>query len=361
VAGTRSSEPVRHLTAEQLGVDVASAGTSGDQSGSNLPDESPLDPSDSLLVEVRDLLQTYGGVILTGPPGTSKSWYARKIGLALADADIDRVRFMQFHPSYQYEDFVQGYVPDPAAGGFRLKDKHLLEMAEAAARAPTKLFVLVIDELSRGDPTRIFGEALTYVEKTKRGLHFNLSSGDACVIPDNLVFLTTMNPLDRGVDEVDAAFERRFAKIPMDPDVRILEQFLDQNGVTDPMRGRVIGFFRKANGMARTNPFGALGHTFFTDVHDEASLRGLWRHQLRFLFEKAYQLDADGLRELEQGWSQITAQSAAQAQQSAASPSPDQPSDATPQEAMTGPPDAPPGQPSVEEAGSGGQGPGTPA
>jgi 5-methylcytosine-specific restriction protein B len=299
----RTPDRVRRLSAQDL--DLPTTFTGADHA-SNRPDDPPLEADDPRLSEVRDLLKTYGGVILTGPPGTSKSWYAAKLATALTDGDVSRVRFVQFHPSYQYEDFVQGFVPMKSGEGFQLVGKHLLEMCATAADHPDKTVVLVIDELSRGDPGRIFGEALTYVEKTKRSLAFRLASGDEAVIPDNLVFLATMNPLDRGVDEVDAAFERRFAKIAMDPDVSILETFLDDNGVGDPLRGRIIGFFRAANKEASANPYTAVGHTFFLDVRDSADVRRLWEHQLRFLFEKAYRLDPEGFNEMVRNYARIT-------------------------------------------------------
>src|ERR1700752_4416883 len=98
---------------------------------------------------------------------------------------------------------------------------------------PTNSYVLVIDELSRADVGRVFGEALTYVERTKRELPFNIANGDLIKVPSNFVILATMNPFDRGVDEVDAAFERRFAKISMDPDKALLDEILTDNGMDD--------------------------------------------------------------------------------------------------------------------------------
>jgi 5-methylcytosine-specific restriction protein B len=258
------------------------------------------------LEEVRDLLEVFGGVIFSGPPGTSKSYFANKIGAALA-GDLGRIRFVQFHPSYQYEDFVQGFVPKLKGDGFELKPKIFLEMCREASEDPDRAYVLVIDELSRADPSRVFGEALTYIENSKRGLSFTLASGEVASIPVNLVILATMNPLDRGVDEVDAAFERRFAKIAMDPDSTLLAGFLDRNGVQDPLRKRLLAFFGKINAQAKRNPLMAVGHTFFIDVEDEQSLQRVWEYQLQFLFEKAYRLDVDGFAEIERDWKRIFA------------------------------------------------------
>jgi 5-methylcytosine-specific restriction protein B len=297
-----SEHPVRQLSAADLGRVVTAAPSSDSEPPPT--SESGLPSDDRVLQDTLELIDIYGGVIFTGPPGTSKSWYAREVALALVKGNEQLVRFVQFHPSYQYEDFVQGYVPTDA-GRFVLQPKHLLEMCDRAVKHPGEWVVLVIDELSRGDPGRVFGEALTYVEKTKRELEFHLAAGDACSIPGNLLFLATMNPLDRGVDEVDAAFERRFAKISMEPDPELLAEHLAKSGMPEDLQERVLTFFRTVNGRTDSNPFAAIGHTYFFNVGDEAGLRSVWNHQLRYLFEKAYRLDPDGYSAVIAEWNKV--------------------------------------------------------
>jgi 5-methylcytosine-specific restriction protein B len=299
----RTQDRIRQLDADTLGIGSSAAMK---EHGSNRPDDPPLPEGNPRLAEVRELLKSFGGVIFSGPPGTSKSYLASKIGNALA-GDSMRVAFVQFHPSYQYEDFIQGFVPNEDGDGFTLEPKAFLQMCMHAEDDPDHKYVIVIDELSRADPGRVFGEALTYVEHSKRGLPVTLASGRRVSIPPNLIVLATMNPLDRGVDEVDAAFERRFAKIAMEPDTTILAEFLDRNTVGDPLRRRILAFFSKVNAQAKRNPLSAIGHTFFIDVEDEASLQRVWDYQLRFLFEKAYRLDPDGYAEVESDWKRIFA------------------------------------------------------
>lgn len=290
---------VRTLTADDLGIgsDAALA-----QHASNEPDEPPMDAGDPLLLEVQRLLQFYGGIVFSGPPGTSKSWTAARLSYALVEGDDTRRRFVQFHPSYQYEDFIQGYSPKADGTGFELRDHHFVLMCRDASNDLDHPYVMVIDELSRGDPGRIFGEALTYVETSKRGMPFLLASGAELIVPPNLFILATMNPNDRGVDEVDAAFERRFARMAMEPDANILESMLDANGMPPPLSRALVGFFRSVNRQARTNPAMAIGHTYFAGARTADDLRTIWRYQLQFILEKAFRLDPASFRDIEKRW-----------------------------------------------------------
>lgn len=306
---TLSTGKVRHLEAQELGVSLPTPKSSGvptPASGTQPqdPEEAPeIDLEDPILQTVEDLLQSYGGVLFTGPPGTSKSYYAEQIGKALAGPA--RVRTVQFHPSYQYEDFMEGYVP--GRDGYVLAPKHFVLICEDAAAHPENRYFLVIDELSRADPGRVFGEALTYIERSKRGKKFRLASGRELQVPPNLEILATMNPLDRGVDEVDAALNRRFAKYAMEPNDSLLNQFLLDAAMEEGLRTRVGNFFRYVNSASASanNPHAALGHTYFSGVRDVAALTRLWEHQLRFHFEQAYRLDENGLAEVRSAWDKV--------------------------------------------------------
>lgn len=301
-AGPAPDVPLTETTNSLRAESTPPAQVHAEPKGDSLDHLLPLsiDGTDDILRKVRDLVPDYAGVILTGPPGTSKTWYARQIAAALTDRDKARVRFVQFHPSYQYEDFVEGYVPRKNGKGFDLRNKHLLEMCRVAREYGDKTCVLVIDELSRSDPGRVFGEALTYIEPTQREVEFFLASGKRAKIPRNLFFIATMNPLDRGVDEVDAALDRRFAKIAMDPSPERLTVLLKQNGVNERLTNLVVNFFRFL--LSNRNERCRVGHAYFRAIRTEADLRRLWDHQLRFHMEKSFQVDRESFRLVEEQW-----------------------------------------------------------
>lgn len=265
------------------------------------PYVSTLDDGDPILKEVRNLIDddNWGGVLLQGAPGTGKSWYAREIAIKLTGGDRKRMREVQFHPSYQYEDFVEGYVPKGSTG-FALRDKHLLEMVDVANRTDSQV-VLIIDEFSRTDPARVLGEAMTYMEGSLRGVEFRLPSGRRVSIPKNLVFLATMNPDDRSVDEIDAAMDRRWAKIQLTPDVEQLRTFLGNNGIEGVMLGAIVEFFLALQAHVE------IGHAFFRTVKDAASLERLWERQLQYVVKKRFRFDADTQAEIGALWTQCLA------------------------------------------------------
>jgi 5-methylcytosine-specific restriction protein B len=245
------------------------------------------------------LIDRYGGVILRGPPGTGKSHYANQIAVGLTDGDEDRHFRVQFHPSYQYEDFVEGYVPI-SEGEFALRDRTLKLACNVASAAPKDLVVLVIDELSRVDCARVFGEAFTYIERTKRGMKCLLSSGSVLVVPKNLFIICTMNDRDAGVDTVDAAFERRFAMVEVGPDARELVSILSDSTLSSNTRSAVLSFFREANAGV-TGGIG-LGHAYFYGVKTAEDLQRLWNHQLKFVVRRALSLDPERFVQLNALW-----------------------------------------------------------
>src|SRR5206468_9708787 len=126
----RSAQKARNITATELGIapdedDDQDGDSDGEENDDDLSTiDSEIQETDPYFVQVRQLLNDgYAGVIFAGPPGTSKTYYAHNIAVLLAQGDPRRLRILQFHPSYQYEDFVEGYVPRRNGEGFRLRRK----------------------------------------------------------------------------------------------------------------------------------------------------------------------------------------------------------------------------------------------
>lgn len=177
----------------------------------------------SKLEKILERLRTKKNLILQGPPGTGKTWLAKRLAFALmGQRDDSKVRAVQFHPNLSYEDFVRGWRP-AGDGRLALVDGPFIEMMKAAAKDPTTRYVVVIEEINRGNPAQIFGEMLTLLEADKRTpnealeLCYRRDDDERLFIPDNLYVIGTMNIADRSLALVDLALRRRFAFIDLEP------------------------------------------------------------------------------------------------------------------------------------------------
>jgi len=172
---------------------------------------------------ILDSLRLKQNLILQGPPGTGKTWLAKRLGYSLIGAkDESKLRAVQFHPNMSYEDFVRGFRPN-GQGRLDLVDGPFMQMIEAASKSAEESFVLVIEEINRGNPAQIFGEMLTLIEADKRNpdegleLCYRRFTGERVSVPKNLYIIGTMNIADRSLALVDLALRRRFAFIELEP------------------------------------------------------------------------------------------------------------------------------------------------
>ena len=175
------------------------------------------------LEEILEHFQLKKNLILQGPPGTGKTWLARKLAFALiGNKDQDKVQAVQFHPNLSYEDFVRGWRPS-GDGKLDLVDGPFMEMINVARNDLDSDYVIVIEEINRGNPAQVFGEMLTLLETDKRkesealALSYRKTKGERVYIPENVYVIGTMNIADRSLALVDLAFRRRFAFEELEP------------------------------------------------------------------------------------------------------------------------------------------------
>ena len=228
-------------------------------------------------------------LVLQGPPGTGKTWLAKRLGFALVGSNDRettrlRLRVVQFHPSLTYEDFVRGWRPS-GEGRLMLVDGILMQAIDAAASEPDRPFVLVIEEINRGNPAQIFGEMLTLLEDTKRRpsealeLAYRKGPGERVHIPKNLYVIGTMNVADRSLAIVDLALRRRFAFVDLEP--RLGTEWRDwckkrglDESLLNQIEARISALNADISSAISLGPQFRVGHSFVTPDSDEPVLDG---------------------------------------------------------------------------------------
>lgn len=261
--------------------EVAEAGGSYDSTGKRSLNDlaARLFLTSEFLRRIERLLADRKQVVFYGPPGTGKTFVARELASYLCGGDPSATRLVQFHPSYSYEDFVEGYRPS-AVGGFVLKPGPLKRFAAEAASRPDVNHVLVIDEINRGNIAKIFGELYFLLEYRARDVTLQYSD-DAFSLPDNLWIIGTMNTADRSIALVDAALRRRFHFIPFYPDAEpilsVLPRFL---AARHPSMSWVADVVSLANRML-VDRDGAIGPSHFLREHlDDEWVALIWEHSI---------------------------------------------------------------------------------
>ena len=245
--------------------------------------------SEDRLNDILDRLQSKKNIILQGPPGTGKTWLAKRIGYALiGEVDESRIFAVQFHPNLSYEDFVRGYRPS-GDGRLSIVDGPLLNLAKLAQDDPENDYVLVIEEINRGNPAQIFGEMLTLLEADKRiesealSLCYSTADTERVYIPNNLYVIGTMNIADRSIALVDLALRRRFAFITLEPEFGdvwrawLVDEFGLENSTVLEIGNRLVSLNDMIGQDPNLGPQFKIGHSYFTPgISDEVGDTLAW-------------------------------------------------------------------------------------
>ena len=250
--------------------------------------------------ETWTLMEDKRQIIFQGPPGTGKTYVAQRLAEHLAGSS-DRVTVVQFHPSYAYEDFVQGFRPtlgEEGRAGFKLTDGPLIEAADDARREPNERHFLIIDEINRGNLAKVFGELYFLLEYRNKMIRLQYGEGREVGLPKNLYIIGTMNTADRSIALVDLALRRRFYFVSFDPHKPPVKGLLSR-WLADEAHGMewVADVVAKANEQLDSR-HAAIGPSYFMKRGlDKKDVKRIWRHSVMPYIEEHLFGEPDALKD----------------------------------------------------------------
>jgi 5-methylcytosine-specific restriction enzyme B len=243
------------------------------------------------LAKVADLLWERKQIILYGPPGTGKTYLASRLARHLTEDGA--VKLVQFHPSYTYEDFFEGFRPEPGGSGtltFTLRAGPFRDFAEVATANPSTAYILIIDEINRANLAKVFGELYFLLEYRNQSISLQYSPDKEFVLPENLFLIGTMNTADRSIARIDTAMRRRFVFVELDPRIPpvqgLLARWLKLHDL--PMDAALI--LDELNRRIEDSD-AAIGPSYLMDeriYRREDGLERVWQYQIMPLLEDLF-------------------------------------------------------------------------
>lgn len=226
-----------------------------------------------------------GQVILYGPPGTGKTYIAEHLAKHLIGGDDGFKDIIQFHSAYAYEDFIQGIRPRSNEGNieYPIVPGRFYEFCKKANSRHGRC-VLIIDEINRADPSRVFGELMFLLER--RGENIPLAGGERFCVPKNVRIIGTMNTADRSIALVDHAMRRRFAFIGLYPNFEVLLKYHKKAGTDFPIEN-LIKVLEQLNSQIGDKHYG-VGISFFMNKELPKYIGDIWTMEIEPYLEEYY-------------------------------------------------------------------------